>query len=515
MAVLRGAPPGAAGGAGWPALAAARAAVGRRELVRAATTAATLLALLAYAAAFRATWIDDAYIQLRYARTLLESGTWGFYAGYPANTATSPLNVLLLAAAGLPLGSVERGLTLLTALELAALLWLLLRLGRRLFGGRFFGGFAFVAIAANPLVLSTIGMESLPYALLLVAAVAWFVEQRWLPLAVTLGLLTLARPDGVLLLAVMLPLAAAPLRRKGLMLLAYGATIAPWFLFSWFALGSFVPDTLLIKTGQSWGAASFADGLAVYLHHYPLETLGSLWLLPLCLFPLWQAPPAVVKLVTVVTAYALLHFALYAALDVPPYHWYYVHHLIPMLLVAAAGAGYRLGRLPPRLARLAAPAALLAPTAGLLLLAGQDGFPFTEAPINTNWATSRQYAAIAEWLDANLPPGDAVAVYGEIGTVAFFSDRYLVNEFSDMSVADGLIAQARAEAGPTTSRLLDLNFRWRRPHAPLPAPRHEFIAVPATGDFPHCPLDDPACRMVHEGTTGWVGRHWLMVRTVG
>lgn len=66
---------------------------------------AVLAVLVIYVAAFRATWIDDAYIQRRYARTLIDPGTWGFYPGYPANTATFPLNVLLLAwEEGFPFG---------------------------------------------------------------------------------------------------------------------------------------------------------------------------------------------------------------------------------------------------------------------------------------------------------------------------------------------------------------------------------------------------------------------------
>jgi len=472
-------------------------------------------ALLVYVAAFRATWIDDAYIQLRYARTLLESGTWGFYVGYPANTATSPLNVLLIAATGFLLGSVERAVTLLTALELAGLLALLLRLSRRLFGRDVFGWFAFVALAANPLLLSTVGMESLLYAFLFVAALICFVEGRWTAMAVSLGLLTLARPDGVLLLAVLLPLATAPVRRKAVVLLVYAATIAPWFVFSWVVLGSFVPDTLVIKVGDAaWGSTSFADGLALYLDRYPLATLVSLLLAPLCLFPLWQCGPRVVKTVTVLAAYATLHFALYSVLGVPPYHWYFVHQLVPMLLIAAIGATYHAVRFTGWLAGAWIRVAALLPVAGLLLLAWDEGFPFAEAPIHTNWATGAQYRAIGEWMRDNLDPAQAVRVYGEIGTVAYYSDRYLVNEFSDMSIADALIEQAGYEALPRVGPLMRFNFLWRRDHPPLPAPSFEFVPVPHGDGYPHCPLDDPACRTVQEGTTEWVGTKWFAVRTL-
>jgi len=89
-------------------------------------------------------------------------------------------------------------------------------------------------------------------------------------------------------------------------------------------------------------------------------------------------------MVTVVVAYGALHFAVYAALAVPPYHWYFVHQLVPMVLVASVGAAYYVARVElGRVGRLAR-AAVVVPTVGLLLLALDEGFPLAEAPINTN-----------------------------------------------------------------------------------------------------------------------------------
>ncbi|MDP9364256.1 MAG: hypothetical protein M3Q10_08540 [Chloroflexota bacterium] len=491
----------------------------RPWLLRLAGAMAVLAALVPYVAAFQATWIDDAYIQLRYARTLIDSGTWGFYPGYPANTATSPLNVLLLALVGLPLGSVTSALLWLTVAELAALLWLLLRLSRRLFGGPFFGWFAFVAVATNLLLLSTIGMESLLYALLMVAAVVLFLEGRWPAMGVALGLLTLARPDGVLLLAILLPLAEAGWRRKGEALLAYAATIAPWFVYSWLALGSFVPDTLVIKVNdRAWGATTFADGLALFLHRFPLETASSLLLAPLAIFPVWRCAQDVVRVATVLVAYAALHYALYTALGVPPFHWYFVHQIVPLLLLGSMGAAYHAGRLEaarPRWLGWVRWPALLVPAAGLLLLAWDEGFPFREAPINTNWATSGQYRGAGLWMRENLPPGAGVAVHGEIGTVSLFAGQYLVNEFSDMSVADRLIAEAGYEGrSGVIGPLAKLNFWWRREHRPLPAPTYELVQPNADG-LPRCVPEDPACRMAWDAKTDWIRGKWIVIRQIG
>ncbi len=470
--------------------------------------------LLFYVFAFRHTWIDDTYIQLQYARTLIEHGTWGFYAGHPANTATSPLNVLLIALAGLPLGSVEWGVILLTALELAAMLALLVLLSRRLFDGVFYGWFAFVALATNPLLLSTIGMESFLYALLLIASVYLFLVRRWLLMAVALGLLTLARPDGVLLLLVLLPLAEIPFRRKAAALGVYAATIAPWFIFSWIYLGSLVPDTLLIKIEQTaWGAASFADGLALYLQRFPLETVLSLLLVPLCIFPLWRCGGEIVRTVTVLAAFGSLHYMVYSALDVPPYHWYYVSQLVPMVLIASVAATHHIARLRQERFRRVLPAVALAPAAGLLLLLGSERFSLREAPINTNWATSSQYREIGLWMQRNLDEEEAVAAHGEIGTLAFYSDRYLVDEFSDMSIADALIDEANYGDLPGVGPLVGFNFLWRRDHAPLPTPTFEVVYNDKEKES-RCPPDDGACWLARNGTTEWIGRNRILVRAI-
>src|SRR5881398_3455090 len=60
-----------------------------------------LVAALLGVAAFllvRSSLTDDAYITLSYAKNLAVHGEWGMIPGQPANSATSPLNVLLLGA---------------------------------------------------------------------------------------------------------------------------------------------------------------------------------------------------------------------------------------------------------------------------------------------------------------------------------------------------------------------------------------------------------------------------------
>jgi hypothetical protein len=82
----------------------------------------------------------------------------------------------------------------------------------------------------------------------------------------------------------------------------------------------------------------------------------------------------------------------------------------------------------------------------------------------------------------NLDPTQAVVIRGEIGTVAYASDRYMVNEFSDMSLADALIEQAGYKNLPWVGPLMQFNFLWRQDHPPLPAPHSNSFSCPATTD---------------------------------
>ncbi|MDP9370852.1 MAG: hypothetical protein M3Q65_00010 [Chloroflexota bacterium] len=185
----------------------------RTFAVRYAVSFGVVAALFLYASLFKATYVDDAFIQLQYARDLIVHHTWGFFPDRVVNTATSPLNVILTALVGLVVGSLIDVVVWLTTLELALLLLLLLRISGHLFGNYYFGIFCFLAFATNPLLLSTLGLEGLLYTLLVIAAVAVSLSRTWWLLAVVLGLLTLARSDGGLLFVIFLLL--LPVSLKG------------------------------------------------------------------------------------------------------------------------------------------------------------------------------------------------------------------------------------------------------------------------------------------------------------
>ena len=475
--------------------------------------------LLLYAGAFRDTYIDDAYITLQYARNLAEHFTWGFLPDRTSNTATSPLNVLLLAGFDrlLP-GATVDAVPWLTAAVWTLTLAVLLRLSRRLVGGPHFGLIAFVGLVTNPLLLSAIGLEGYLFALLLLACLLCFVEGRPLLLGVALGLLTLTRPDGLLLavlLVALLPVGAAGRLKAGAACLL---TAAPWVLFSWVHLGSAVPDTLIIKLkATAWGATTFADGLDLYRTRYPAATVASLWpvaLAPFALLPWWRADRAGRRAVAALAAYAVAHYAVYAAMAVPPFHWYYTHQVVPIVVIGALGASALLRPLavaPARPDRWAALAATALPAVGLAALAWIDGWPLTAAPITSNWATPALYRALGQDLRGLVTQEDVIDLHGEIGTVAYACECTVVDAFADPNRTSDMVDDLRARHSGLTGALLDANFAWRERADPLPLPTRLLMFDPIdAGETPPPPGQEVVATW--DVSSPWIRRTQITLR---
>ena len=447
---------------------------------------ALLPLLVLYLFCFKRALIDDAFITLQYASTLRHYLHWGFFPGAVTNTATSPLNVVLTALAGAVTPDMVDAAIWLASAEMLALAVLLGALSQRIFGNYYFGALAYLATIANPLLMSTIGLESLLYITLLAAALCLLLMRRWSVLAACLALLTLTRPDGVLLFVVVLGFASpgrddkqAPARARANQVaprgsswrgrlrfaLIYALCLLPWYSFAWIYFGSLLPDTFFLKVGNPWNTLTFASGISLYLSRYPWETLLSLILVPF--IPLWflrgdRHLSQVSLLMRVLGVYAVVYYAGYALLGTGPYHWYYAPLVTSgawMGALALASQYHRRARLPPlaRAALLAVPGLAFLGIAAHFLRAG--AFPPAEAPIHTNWATHDQYQEIGWWLREHTAPTAKIRLQGEVGTLAFYSQRQLIEPFSCRSELEPFLRRFDARGG-IVRLLMRLNFVW-------------------------------------------------------
>ncbi len=374
--------------------------------------------------------IDDTFITLSYARNLAFDGNWGLISGYQSNTATSPMNVLSLAAVTVVVRDTVLACGIVFVLSCVAAVTAFRRIADHFELSTAFAPVALTLIVVNPVVSSSLGLEVVLGTAVLSWVAVFAVTHAPIALGIAAGAAVVTRVDLVLVVAALVLVRAHPLHRLWLTGLAAAFTALPWFLWSWIFLGSAVPDTVVIKTGQeAWGEWGFGDGLGLYLDIYPaaailaivVPVLGGLCLLATPLVRAWRR-------VTVLYAWGIggvAYYAAYTFLDVPPYHWYYG-------LPAVAGTVVFVGAVfasstPFRLIGVVVMAAVgVASTALWAWSAMADRV----VPLTTNHATPDQYETVGSQL-VSYSNGRPVRTANEIGAIAFYCECAVVDRFSD------------------------------------------------------------------------------------
>ncbi|NAZ86254.1 hypothetical protein [Kineococcus indalonis] len=415
--------------------------------------------------------IDDSYITLSYARNIALHGTWGLLSDVPSATATSPLWVLLLAAATALTRDALWGLAVAHVAVAAATTAVLEALARRTGLPRWTAPAAVGAVLVNPLLLSVVGMESLLLVALFAAAALAGAAARPVVLGVLAGAAFLTRMDAAPAILALVLCSPAVLRRLHVVVPVAALTAGTWTTWSWFALGTAVPDTFVIKSQQrSWGPWSVVNGWRWFAELYGADAVVAFAPLALAVPALVVAAVRARELLPwlALTLAGVVHVVTLAVLVVPPYHWYYAPAVACSLLgavaalaslCARAGGGrsraVRPGRLPAAVA-LVAVAALLVPA---LVVDATRALPWRVAPVQTNWASSAAYDEMGRGLRTVLR-GERLLTFGEIGHLAYVCDC-VVDGFADPALVDDGVRRALREAGPLLGPLLELNYRHR------------------------------------------------------
>jgi hypothetical protein len=255
-------------------------------------------------------------------------------------------------------------------------------------------------------------------------------------------------------------------------ILVSGAVVAlPWFVWSWYVLGSAVPDTLVIKQLQgAWGAWSFDNGLQLYLEKYPIPAMLALfvpvvglvalavWLLASARRYRWPGHGNLWGAALLAVG-GLLHYYAYTWLDVPPYHWYYAPCVtaLSIFFALAAGAAATQGT-------VLSFGAVLVNALGVCVLLTQvvfvvqHGQPWRQAPITSNGGSPADYARVGTEVGKRV--GDAtVGAPEEIGTLAYFCRCTITDGFADRGYLGPEIEKRKAQVSGLSRWLLELNYR--------------------------------------------------------
>lgn len=430
--------------------------------------------------------IDDAYITLSYARNLAFHLHWGLIPQASANTATSPLFVVLVGGATAVVRNAVLGLGVVfvgTYVALAA--WTT----RAVVTLRLPTACAVLAVALlllNPLLLSVVGMETVLLAALVAGLLDAAVRGRPVRFGVLSGLCLLARID-LVIFVVVIGLARRAVRRRAPVVAGTAVAVcAPWFVWSWIHFGSAIPDTFVLKTLQhGFQHYTFADGPLLYLRWFPTGTVVSFLaaVLGASSVVIWLAvrvrsrdpDDARFDPVVAMGIAGVVYYAVYSLLDVPPYSWYYgpvVFGLAIALALLLPEIARRVAQRALRRQRRLVPAVSAVLTALVLTQAAvvfANGFPWVGTPVvHGNWASATEYEGIAKDL-RTIVGTQTVVGPGEIGTLAYFCRCAIVDAFSDRGRVIAPIELRASRADPVVRALLAANFR-NLDRAQLPRP---------------------------------------------
>lgn len=432
-------------------LADARAALATRRLTPVGTTAAAggvVSALLVFVLVHDAL-IDDAYITLTYARNVAFHAHWGLISSSISNTATSPLNVLVLAAVTFITRQPVVAAGVVFAATSGLVGWWTARTAAHAgWSAHWAPVLVLGMLLSNPLLLSTVGLETYLGIALLTGLVHFSVTGRPVPAGVVCGLLVLTRLD-LVIFCVIAAIGVRALRRRLLLVTGIAFLVAvPWFATSWFVLGSAIPDTFVFKTtaNPAWGHWDVGNGWFLYFQAYPLATiLSSIGPALGAVLPLFSRRRLGLTAPLVLGLGGVVYYLVYGyVLQVAPYHWYYGPSVGALVILAGYCASAARSWLPA-----ASAVAIAVVGTGFAL---SRGVPWRVAPITTNWALSSQYAAVAAHLEGR------VRSPGEVGALAFFCDCEMVDPLSDRGRMIPFIDRAIAQAGPVKSWLLQINY---------------------------------------------------------
>lgn len=368
--------------------------------------------------------VDDAFVYLQVARQIAHHGEWAFNPQHAMNPCTGPLYVVLV------IGIMLMGIGGETALLVAfgSGLWVAMLLSERLV--RHHALWARCMALILPLtigaLLQSAGLESVWFLVALLAVAQLAYSEREGALGCSLAAAALLRPEGLLLLPVVMGLRYVARQRlvwRSVALVL--GVLALWGLFAWNSFGEVVPHTVRVKHlqgGMGWwaqqgGYLSYFVSLATF----PLLT-GGLALLGIA--RMWRRGVGRDRGVLVVLLFAILQVGAFSLLKAPfGYFWYNIPGYFALGLAGLFGLEWVKQRFLD--AALFRPSALIVSTCLLtvtLFVASAD--PVWRVP--RAFRLGAEYRSVGEWIAQHTPSRASVAV-AEIGYVGYYAERQIID----------------------------------------------------------------------------------------
>lgn len=395
---------------------------------------------------FHSNGFDDPYITYRYAVNIAEGTGFVYNAGERLLSTTTPLYALMLAVphwVGLdvPLVSTIIGCV---CLGLGGLIFW--RIGH-VWQTPLIGVVGLVLYPTFPLLINTLGSETIVYTTLILAGMLACVQAHYDRTAVLFAVATLIRADAVLAVGVAVLYVCFTASRQdakeikkehardiqhtnakalyvGLLkaFVVYVAILLPWFAFAWLYFGAPFPVTLAAKQQQGIMliSDSFQKGFVMMAKQY--------WHNPFRQVQMVLAGVGVLALFTyqrhwvLIVGWNVVYFIAYSMLGVTRYFWYYGPLVAGFVALVALGAEtlYRLLKHVGGQRIAYATVAVLVP---VVLVPHIQGWSFLH-----NHRDSRMviYRDVGVWLHNHTPPNARVGTL-EVGIIGYYAQRPMVD----------------------------------------------------------------------------------------
>ncbi len=381
--------------------------------------------------------LDDAWIHQTYARNFGQLGEWAFIPGQPSAGSTAPLWSAVLAlghaaGAGPYVWTYVLGWGAL--LGLAVLGYGALRVFAPERERWALAGGLLLALEWHMVWAAGSGMETLPYAALVVLVLVWLAAGwgRWFWLGGLIGLAAWVRPDAITLLGpagFALWFAARPVRQRlragGLLLIGFALLFAPYLGFNRWLAGQWWPNTFFAKQAEYAVYQAFPLWER-YLTQASLPLIGvGAVLLPGVLLLMWEAWKQRRWAVLGGGIWWLGYVGIYALrLPVTYQHGRYLMPAMPIFFLwgLAGLANWVRPRTKQAWRRVLGQAWVL--VAGVVLalfwVLGARAYALDVAFIESEMVIT------AHWVRENTPPEALVAAH-DIGALGYFGERQLLD----------------------------------------------------------------------------------------
>jgi len=200
---------------------------------------------------------DDAYIYFQYAKKIAQGKGFSFNGTTPSYGTTGPLWALFIAGGariGITPYALAKSSDFIFALLSIALMQLL---AAEILRNKTYAFLAVVLFSLDAWFIrwSSSGMETSFAVFLSICAVWLALRNDWIASAISFGCLTLTRPEGGLLFAIMYLrfLLERSAEKRSVVdrlvpLLCYSVVVSAWLIFSYFHFGKFIPNTYYGKS---------------------------------------------------------------------------------------------------------------------------------------------------------------------------------------------------------------------------------------------------------------------------